>query len=680
MITTVLTVNPLPAPISGASSICVGGYDTLTGGVGGTWSTTGTVVTMMSPGILYGISAGMATITYTATTGCAATFTLSVNATVSPITGPNTVCTGFTITLSDGTGGGVWSSSVSSVATVGGGVVTGGTAGTTMITYMLASGCLSSMEVTVNGVPSSISGPSSICVGVPTGMSDAVIGGTWSSPSSDITLGITSGVVTGVTAGTATISYTASTGCSTSTVITINPAPGMISGPTGVCMGSTITLTDATGSGTWISSAPSVAPVNPTTGVVNGLTAGTTTIYYQLATGCTTSMIETVSATPSLTLTATPASCGGTSMLIASTSGGTTNSWAPSAGLSCTVCDTSIANVAATTTYTVTATIAGCSATDTVTVNGNRISGYISLTATATDTLKVWLIQFNAVDSSLIALDSVLSCMDSGTPYYEFDSKPAGNYMVKAKLLSSIVGTSGYIPTYGLSTPVWDSAATFTHASATDTQHINMLYGTVPPGPGFIGGLIASGAGKGTSGGAPVAGMLVYLKNSSNTIVTYTYTDGTGAYSFSGIANGSYTIYPVDYHYHTIPSTVTLNTSSETINGISFYQHTTLGTITPITTTVIGCDPGACISKISTYPNPVENELNIRWENEQTGIANILITDMTGREVYSSQLDMNTKSGSTQINTAALKDGVYFISIRSGSFSYTNKIVVGRKS
>ena len=123
-----------------------------------------------------------------------------------------------------------------------------------------------------------------------------------------------------------------------------------------------------------------------------------------------------------------------------------------------------------------------------------------------------------------------------------------------------------------------------------------------------------------------------------------------------------------------------MNTSSETINGISFYQHTTLGTITPITTTVIGCDPGACISKISTYPNPVENELNIRWENEQTGIANILITDMTGREVYSSQLDMNTKSGSTQINTAALKDGVYFISIRSGSFSYTNKIVVGRKS
>ena len=349
--------------------------------------------------------------------------------------------------------------------------------------------------------------------------------------------------------------------------------------------------------------------------------------------------------------------------------------------MSCTGCANPVATPATTTVYTVTGSDTyGCNGTDTVSVNADRISGYISLAATATDTLKVWLIQFNVSDSSLIAQDSTLSCMDSGTPYYEFDSKPAGNYMVKAKLLGSVPGASGYVPTYGLSTTHWDTAAAIAHVvSATDTQHINMIYGTVPAGPGFIGGLISSGAGRNTAGGTPVAGMLVYLKDAaSGTTLTYTYTDGTGAYSFSGIANGSYIIYPVDYRYHTTPwMSVSPSTSLETVTGIDFYQGTTSHTIIPNGTTPIPvCCGVAQEPQVGMYPNPAGDEVNIWWANQKTGNANILITDITGREVYSSVFSLNAINGKNTLDISGLSNGVYIVTIKSDGINYLHKLAI----
>jgi hypothetical protein len=271
--------------------------------------------------------------------------------------------------------------------------------------------------------------------------------------------------------------------------------------------------------------------------------------------------------------------------------------------------------------------------------------------------------------------------MDAGTPYYEFDSKPAGSYMVKAKLLSSVPGTSGYVPTYGLSSSTWDIATTLVHtAGATDTQHINMIYGTVPPGPGFIGGLISSGAGRGTSGGAPVVGMLVYLKDAATgTILTYTYTDATGAYSFSGIANGAYTIYPADYHYHTIPwVSVSPTTSLETVTGINFYQGTTSHTIKPIGTTVTPVCYGLTSTSFGMYPNPAGSETTLWWEGQKTGNAELSITDITGREVYRSALIFDNSHGHTRINCAEMANGIYLITIKSNDVNYTGKLAIQR--
>lgn len=98
--------------------------------------------------------------------------------------------------------------------------------------------------------------------------------------------------------------------------ITIN-LPPTINGSTSVCPGSTITLV---GSGTpdattpWTSSTPGVASVD-NAGIVTGVTAGTTTITYLDANGCSNTHVVTVTAAPVLDPVANVTSCDSTQLL-----------------------------------------------------------------------------------------------------------------------------------------------------------------------------------------------------------------------------------------------------------------------------------------------------------------------------------------------------------------------------
>ncbi|MCW3122311.1 MAG: C-terminal target protein, partial [Flavipsychrobacter sp.] len=292
------------------------------------------------------------------------------------------------------------------------------------------------------------------------------------------------------------------------------PTVAAITGTPTLCAPGGTTLADATPGGVWSSSSTSVATVS--SGAVSGMSAGTAIISYAVTNSCgTTTVTDTVYVTAMPTIAAAiTTSCGNTDTITAS--GGTTYTWYPASGLSCTSCATTEVNPSSTTTYTVMGTTMGCTNGTTITVNGDRIYGHINFSSLAPDTLdmKVWLIQYNPIDSSIKALDSVLTCTIDTTGYYEFNGKASGSYMVKAKMLfGSYAGASGYIPTYSSSSATWSTAATAAHGSGSDVLDITMIYGTVPAGPGFIGGNVYSGAGKGTSGETLYPGMLVYLKD-----------------------------------------------------------------------------------------------------------------------------------------------------------------------
>ncbi len=442
-----------------------------------------------------------------------------------------------------------------------------------------------------------------------------------------------------------------------------------ITGTFTVCVGGTTTLADATPGGTWVSAAPTIATVAPATGVVTGVSAGVDNITYYLGGGYAVVTI-TVNAAPTITASASYAACGGVYTLTAS--GGTTYSWSPSTGLSCTTCSIVTVNPTATTTFTVTGTTLGCSGSVTVSIDGNRINGIVS--PTVAGSVRVWLVHFNPSDSSIIATDSTMACTSGGTMYYEFMDPASGSYLVKAYVLGGTPGTSGYIPTYGLSNPHWDSGASISHAAATDNQNINMIYGTVPSGPGFISGYVVSGAGKNTASDVPAVNMLVYLEDVTGHIITYTYTNTSGYYSFGSLANGSYIIYPEAYKYYTTHSSViTLTTTYETAANVNFKQHTTFGTITPvITNSVLSAATGTILN---LYPNPTSGNLNIEWNNQTIGSADVVVTDMTGRVVMRSALDINAVKGQAVIDLSGIEEGVYIITVKSGSIIYCGRVV-----
>ncbi len=306
--TQVVTVNGTPT-IAGNAPICVGATVQLSGsGVPNAttpWVSSNTgVATISNTGLVTGVSAGTATMTYTNNNGCQTTALVTVNA-LPTISGTATVCAGLTTQL---TGSGTpnatspWVSANLSVATVSNaGLVTGVAPGTSTITYTNNAGCQITTVVTVNPTPT-ISGNAPICgtstlqltgSGTPNGVTP------WTSSNTGVATVGNTGLVSGVSGGSTTITYTNSNGCQVTEVVVVNSLP-TIAGTAPICIGDQIQLT---GSGTpntttpWASSNPGIATVS-SSGMVTGVAAGTATITYTDANGCQNTTNVVVNASP----------------------------------------------------------------------------------------------------------------------------------------------------------------------------------------------------------------------------------------------------------------------------------------------------------------------------------------------------------------------------------------------
>ncbi len=738
-----------PSSISGAKAMCVATSTTLADGTsGGIWSSSNTTIAIIGSGtgMVNGIAAGTAAITYSVSGGCEAYSTVTVYPMPGAITGSSIVCQGATTSLTDATPGGTWSSLSPGTAIVTAGIVTGISFGTTIISYSFGGICTSSKSITVNPLPASITGVSDICVGqILATLTDATPGGTWSSyDTTVIKIDSVTALCMGFIPGTSTISYTIGNGCFTRAAITVFPPPSPIIGAVKLCTGLTTTLSDATPGGVWISGNTAIATVS--TGIVNGISTGTSTIDYMIpSTGCN-SFVTVIVYTMPTPITGLTNFCAGASTTLSDaitggawsssnttiatvssgivtgistgtasiiyTTGGSCNvsatvtvnplpaisassssmcsdvdtlaaiggarySWSPSTGLSCATCATTSISPSANTTYTVTGTSSvGCSDIATVKLNGDRIFGHITFSSYTPDTLdmKVWLIQYNPVDSSISALDSTMTCVVDSITYYEFDTKPTGNYLVKAMMLyDNSAGSSGYVPTYGLSSLHWDSATTITHtAGMSDSLHITMVNGTVPSGPGFISGYVYSGAGKGTTGDAPVSGMIIFLENTTSQLLSHTYTDVNGYYSFSNLANGDYIIYPEDYIFKTTTSAIiTLSDALQTVNNVDFRQYLTSKIITPYDYPN-GIKPITITQGLEVYPNPNDGAFTIEVLSSADAEVKVVIINMIGEKVKEFTLKTN-KPVDIKLYQPS---GVYFISAVTANGNSMEKIIV----
>ncbi|MBX2905497.1 MAG: Ig-like domain-containing protein, partial [Taibaiella sp.] len=282
----IVTVNEAPSAISGATGICSGSTTTLSNSIsGGAWSSGNTSVATVnsSTGVVSGIAAGTATIMY-AIGSCSVTTVVTVTAAPSAIAGTLSVCEGSSTTLSNTTGGGVWSSGDPSVAsiTASTGVATGVAAGTAAITYTIGT-CSVTTVLTVNAASAAISGGTTLFPSLTTVLSASVPGGAWSSSNVSIaTVGSSTGIVTAVAAGSATITYSLGSCLSVTTEVTVLSEPAPIIGGLGLEVGDGDTLSNAVEGGIWSSSNTAVATIGSVSGILTAVGVGTTTISYMV--------------------------------------------------------------------------------------------------------------------------------------------------------------------------------------------------------------------------------------------------------------------------------------------------------------------------------------------------------------------------------------------------------------
>ncbi len=310
---------------SGATTFCLGSSVTLN-------ANTGTGYTYQWQNGSVNIP-GATNASYTATNGgtyrvlitsgtCVGTSTVTAvtvdSAYAAPIGGATTtVCSGRTITLTDITPSGTWTSGSTGVATVSAtGVVTGVSGGTATISYAVTNGCgtaTATTTVTVNASPvvAPIGGTATVCVGSVTTLTDAATSGIWSSSNTAVAT-IAGGVTTGVTPGNTVISYSVTNGSGCTTVATlpvsvfgVPTATITASGPTTFCTGASVTLVANTGTGLtyqWLQNGSVL------TGATNATYSASLTGNYSViitnANGCsTTSNTITVTSSPGLTVT-----------------------------------------------------------------------------------------------------------------------------------------------------------------------------------------------------------------------------------------------------------------------------------------------------------------------------------------------------------------------------------------
>jgi gliding motility-associated-like protein len=274
--------------------------------------------------------------------------------------------------LITGTTGGTWSGTGVSGSTFN----PTGLSGSIPVTYTVGSGGCSATvthNITVNPVPTVSITPASatVCAGVATTLTanPSIGGGTYSwLPGGATTSSIT---VTPGSTTTYTVTYTLA-GCSATAtrIITVNPIPTVTVNNASMCAGNSVSLTAtpsiAGGTYSW-------SPGGGTTQTVSVSPASTTTytVTYTLS-GCSNTGAGVVTVNPLPTVSISPASstiCSSQSATLNATpsTGGGTYSWLPGGATTAAI----TVSPGSSTTYTVTYTLSGCSATATrlITVN-----------------------------------------------------------------------------------------------------------------------------------------------------------------------------------------------------------------------------------------------------------------------------------------------------------------------
>lgn len=291
----------------------------------------------------------------------------------------------------------------------------------------------------------------------------------------------------------------------------------------------------------------------------------------------------------------------------------------------------------------------------------HRIYGKVSLGGLAnTDTSIVYLIRKSystaLMDTVLTKIDSIYTDIN-GNYSRLYTPLPTGILLVKAALIPGHPSYSSYLPTYYTGSLNWSGATALgiRNVMGSTATDINLIAGTNPGGPAFVGGSVLLGANKSAAVGDPLSKRMLILTKSTGEAVAYTYSDASGSFSFPSLPYGSYKIFGDAMGKKNPSLSITVSAIKPRVSNIIFDENDKKfeGRLTDVSVR------SSELEAVSVFPNPATTAVQVRGLSTIKGVKTITLSTMTGA-VISRQ---TVVSGDAVIATEPLPAGVYMVQL-----------------
>ncbi|OFZ54823.1 MAG: hypothetical protein A3D92_02780 [Bacteroidetes bacterium RIFCSPHIGHO2_02_FULL_44_7] len=91
---------------------------------------------------------------------------------------------------------------------------------------------------------------------------------------------------------------------------------------------------------------------------------------------------------------------------------------------------------------------------------------------------------------------------------------------------------------------------------------------------------------------------------------------------------------------------------------------------------IVGISENEGVDGLAVYPNPADEELNVRFAVNNAQTTMVHVQDLSGKILQTYAIQANVGSNLMMINTQELASGMYFLSIESGGFQQTVQFTV----
>jgi hypothetical protein len=271
----------------------------------------------------------------------------------------------------------------------------------------------------------------------------------------------------------------------------------------------------------------------------------------------------------------------------------------------------------------------------------------------------------NAGDTGVASLyrivsDQVIFVQDNyfqAYGYYWFGFLFPGNYLVKVGLTEGSPHYKDYFTTYHGNQVSWSNAQILGIDAISlydEDIHLSPVV-DMPAGQGILRGYVKFEQ-NGVFSIPPISFTSVILLDKNDQPLTFTRPNATGYFEFTGLPFDTYYLVADATGKPSTILTVALNEGSPVVEGLNL-------TIFGSNASYIPEVPDQGMTFVKLYPNPVKDELNVRFFSQVKSPVEISIKDVSGRELFRQAQKLETGFTQLTIPVGTLPAGMFILSV-----------------